>query len=66
MLKRLKEFLHLESRPVKKNVEVNIGVSNNKIVFEFEKPIRNVEFDKIQAMDLIVVLTQKIPLLKKP
>lgn len=61
IIKKTKEILGLSK---KKNFPMEIGVLDNKIILKFPQPIKYIQLNKLEAMDLLMALTQKIPAIK--
>lgn len=56
MINAIKKFLKLNTKP-----SMEILISDKKIVFKFNKEIQYIEFTKVEAVNLLFSLTQKIP-----
>lgn len=62
---KTKSALQHKGSIVQKTAEAQVGIHNNKIVIIFEQPITSVEFTKLEALDLIQAIGNKLPLITK-
>lgn len=62
-LTNTQKFLGLKKKSSLAQIE--IGILDNQIILRFQEPIKYIQLDKVQSLDLLVALTQKISLIKK-
>jgi len=66
MLKWLKKAVGLgEPEPIKTPTEFEVGVENKKLVIKFNQPTIRIELDRLQTLNLIQALTNKVTLTQK-
>lgn len=65
MLDKIKEIIGLKKKEIVTITQFEVGMINNRIVLRFDRPVHQVELNRLQALSLIEALTMKITLTGK-